>query len=65
MKREAMGFSRQEYWSGVPLPSHGTHANLGEVSVKCGEIWGFDIKRSPTGKQVYAVQMQVSPVCSI
>ena len=26
----SMGFSRQEYWSGVPLPS-GTHASLPEI----------------------------------
>ena len=27
----SVGFSRQEYWSGVPLPSPLTHANIGQI----------------------------------
>ena len=26
----SMGFSRQEYWSGLPFPPGGGHGNLGE-----------------------------------
>jgi len=37
----SMGFSRQEYWSGVPLPSL--------VSMSRGENYLYKIKKKKTG----------------
>ena len=38
---QSMGFSRQEYWSGVPLPSLAMNINLGKLQemVRCREAW--------------------------
>ena len=43
----SMGFSRQEYWSGVPLPSANGHESVqiagdseGQVSLACCSPWG-------------------------
>ena len=38
---QSMGFSRQEYWSGVPLPSLAMNTNLGKLQekVRCREAW--------------------------
>ena len=33
----SMGFSRQEYWSGVPLPSPSCHHRSHQKSFKCWE----------------------------
>ena len=33
----SMGFSRQEYWSGVPLPSPSTYCTTGQIAKR----WGF------------------------
>ena len=34
----SMGFSRQEYWSGLPLPSPHTHANLSQIFFSNSEL---------------------------
>ena len=36
----SMGFSRQEYWSGVPLPSPGSSQTRDQIQVSC-IAWGF------------------------
>ena len=32
----SMGFSRQEYWSGVPLPFPSTQCTTGQIARRCG-----------------------------
>ena len=36
----SMGFSRQEYWSGVPLPSPHIHKNGQIQNTECTKRWG-------------------------
>ena len=39
----SMGFSRQEYWSGLPFPSPGNHPNPGIEPGDCG-LPGFSVR---------------------
>ena len=40
-----MGFSRQEYWSGLPLPSPGDLPNPGQKRVQFGRDFWYTIRR--------------------
>ena len=50
-----MGFSRQEYWSGLPFPSPGDLPNPGiEPSLLCLQHWQMDsLPRAPPGKPYF------------
>ena len=42
----SMGFSRQEYWSGVPLPSPNCYLSVNKI------IWWIHSNQNQTGSQV-------------
>ena len=50
----SMGFSRQEYWSGLPFPSPGDLPNLG---IKPGSpvLQADSILSEPPGKPIYVL----------
>ena len=45
----SMGFSRQEYWSGLPFPSPGDLPNLGIEPSSSAEIHQPDLPKTGTG----------------
>ena len=45
----SMGFSRQEYWSGVPLPSPGDLPNPG-IESGSPALWADALPSEPPGK---------------
>ena len=48
----AMGFPRQEYWSGLPFPSPGYLPNL-EIEPKSPTLHTDSLWSEPTGKPLY------------
>ena len=48
----SMGFSRQEYWSGLPFPSPGDFPNPGIEPASCAFLGGF-FTTEPSGKLVF------------
>ena len=50
----SMGFSRQEYWSGVPLPSpQSTYSSESEVTQSCLMILSDPVYCSPPGSSIH------------
>jgi len=45
----SMGFSRQEYWSGLPFPSPGDLSNPG-IKPKCPGLQADSLPSGPSGK---------------
>ena len=62
----SMGFSRQEYWSGVPLPSLGEaqEMSLKRSAVRDGES-GFPIKLLPDNPSIANTSAQGKPPVTI
>ena len=50
----AMGFSRQEYWSGLPFPSPGDLPDPG-IEPASPELAGSFFPPKPPGKPVYVI----------
>ena len=46
----SMGFSRQEYWSGLPFPSPGDLPNPG-IKLKSPALWADALTSEPPGKK--------------
>ena len=44
-----MGFSRQEYWSGLPLPSPGDLPDPG-IELRSPALWADALTSEPSGK---------------
>ena len=57
----SMGFSRQEYWSGLPFPSPGDLLNPG---LGLGLRLGLDRTQSPALQTVYHLSHQRNPLVS-
>ena len=45
----AMGFSRQEYWSGLPFPSPGDFPDPG-IELRSPALWADTLLSEPPGK---------------
>ena len=45
----SVGFSRQEYWSGLPCPSPGDLSNSG-IKPRCPALWTNSLPTKPLGK---------------
>ena len=54
----SMGFSRQEYWSGVPLPSP-------KIYLKTNKIYFYSCRARPQAKSVLSSWGAPSPLCII
>ena len=48
----SMGFSRQEYWSGLPFPSKGDLPNAG-IKPRSPALQGDSLLSEPPGKPIY------------
>ena len=48
----SMGFSRQEYWSGLPSPSPGDLPNAG-IKPRCPVLQGDSLPSKPPGKPLW------------
>ena len=46
-----MGFSRQEYWSGLPFPSPGNLPDLG-IKPRSPALWADALTSEPPGKPI-------------
>ena len=46
---QSMGFSRQEYWSGLPFPSPGALPDPG-IEPKSPALWADTLTSEPPGK---------------
>ena len=46
-----MGFSRQEYWSGLPFPSPGDLPNSG-IEPRSPTLWTDSLSSEPPGKLI-------------
>ena len=55
-----MGFSRQEYWSGLPFPSPGDLPDLGIVPTSPALVGGFFITEPP-GKPPSLLRLMTKP----
>ena len=55
-----MGFSRQEYWSGVPFPSPG---DLHDPGIELGSpaLWADSLQSEPPGKSLFDRRGNRSP----
>ena len=51
----SMGFSRQEYWSGLPFPSPGDLPHLG-IEPGSPALWADALTSEPPGKHVNFVR---------
>ena len=47
----SMGFSRQEYWSGVPLTLEGTNSRITEAEDRISEVEDRMVEINETGKK--------------
>ena len=56
----SMGFSRQEYWSGLPCPSPGDLLNP-ETESRSPALQADSLKSELPGKSSYSMQAQFSP----
>ena len=53
----SMGFSRQEYWNGLPFPSPGDLPNL-EIEPTCPALQADSLTTEPPGKPRYAFSLK-------
>ena len=56
-----MGFSRQEYWNGLPLPSPGDFTDPG-IEPKSPALWADALTSEPPGKQFQSKNVSLSVV---
>ena len=54
----SMGFSRQEYWSGLPFPSPGDLAGPG-IKLGSPALQADSLSSEPTGKLLYILIVQI------
>ena len=54
----SMGFSRQEYWSGLPFPSPGDLPNPG-IKPRSPELQADSLPSEPPGNQVFCLRLVV------
>ena len=54
----SMGFSRQEYWSGLPFPSPGDHPDLG-IKPKSSALQADSLPSEPPGKPHRLIQYKM------
>ena len=57
----SMGFSRQEYWNGLPLPSPGDFTDPG-IEPKSPALWADALTSEPPGKQFQSKNVSLSVV---
>ena len=51
----SMGFSRQEYWSGLPFPSPGDRPNPG-IEPRSPALQADALNSEPPGKPIYNIR---------
>ena len=54
-----MGYSRQEYWSGLPFPSPGDLPNLG-IKLRSPALQADTLTSEPPGKTLHGLDSQVN-----
>ena len=56
----SMGFSREEYWSGVPFPSLGNLPDPG-IEPRSSAMWGDSLPPEPPGKPLEMMSYGICP----